>query len=177
MVRKDWRTAAAAAVLAAGLVSGCRKMEESPGGAAASDGSAGDAVAILRGIPAESSGGFHDAANTIARDGKSWERLWEQANREHSPIPRAPAVDFGKEMVALAAMGEKPTPGWSIEIVGARNLDGKFRILYAEHAPDGKKAVPPLPTSPWHAVVLPKSDDPVEWVRYEPPAPKQAPKK
>lgn len=139
-----------------------------PTGAA---GSAADAAAILRKVPASTGGGPAAPAQRIVRDAKEWEALWKQVNSHRTPASKAPAVDFGKEMIAFAALGSKPSGGWTVEIVGARVEEGKLRILYAEKGPPGKAATAAVLTSPWHAVVLAKSDLPVEWTKYAPPAP------
>jgi hypothetical protein len=86
-------------------------------------------------------------------------------------------VDFSKEMVAFAALGTKPSGGWSVEIVGARAEGGKLVVLYAERGPAKGAPAATVMTSPWHAAVLAKSDLPIEWTRYAPPAVPPAPGK
>jgi len=159
----------AAAILAAALAaSGCREDAAPP--VAEAETTAGDEVGILRAFPPSASGGIEAAAQEVLRDAPSWAAAWKRANAHMAPVPSAPEVDFAKEMVALAALGQKPSAGFGVEIVGVRRAEGKVRILYAvsEPPPGGMSAT--VLTNPWHAVVLARTDDPVEWVRYEPPA-------
>lgn len=155
-----------AAVLAAALVlSGCG--EKAPAPAAGTEAGEEDAAAILREFPAETSGGFTEPTRAVLRDAAAWEAAWRKGNAHRSPVPKAPAIDFAKEMVAVAALGTKPTGGWSVEIVGARVEGGGLKVLWAERGPGDGPAAAAI-THPWHAVVLHRSDLPVEWVAYVP---------
>lgn len=162
----------AAAVLAAALAAaGCGDdaAPVNPGDAATT----GDEVGVLRGFPPSTSGGYATPAQEVLRDAPAWAAAWKRANAHMAPVPAAPEVDFGKEMVALAALGERRSAGYGVEIVGARRSEGKLRVLYAVHEPPAGTVSAAVMTNPWHAVVLPRTDDPVEWVRYAPPgAPK-----
>jgi len=155
------------AVAAAAVAAGCSKEAAVEGPPTATG---GDEVAILRSFPASPSGEIRTETKAVLRDAKAWAVTWALASAHLAPLPRAPAVDFAKEMVAVAALGEKPTAGWSVQIVGARMAEGRLRILYAVHEPSAAEAAAKVVTRPWHAVVLPASDLPVEWVVYTPPA-------
>jgi hypothetical protein len=156
----------AAALAAALALAGCG--EKAPAPPAGTPAGEEDAAAILRKFPAATSGGFAEPARTVIRDAAAWEAAWKKGNAHRSPVPKAPPVDFAKEMVAVAALGTKPTGGWSVEIVGARVESGGLKILWAERGPgDGPAAA--VITEPWHAVVLHRSDLPVEWVAYVAP--------
>jgi hypothetical protein len=158
---------AAWTVLAAALLAGCGEEAGAPEGAGGA--AEGEEVALLRSFPASPSGGILEAGRRLVRDAGDWERTWALANQHFAPVPKAPPVDFGKEMVAVASLGEKRTGGHSVQIVGARSAGGKLRILYAERAPAPGAVEIQVITRPWHAVVLPRSELPVEWVRYEAP--------
>jgi len=132
---------------------------------------AGAEVELLRRLPMEVSGGIAEARRALLKEPGEFETLWKRATSHVTPAPRPPAVDFAKEMVAVLALGKKPTGGWSAEIVGARERGGRLVLLYAEHAPAEGAAVTEGVTAPWHAVVLARSDLPVEWQEYRAPAP------
>jgi len=129
----------------------------------------GDEVAILRKFPASSSGGYAAAANEVHRDAASFAAAWKKASAHLAPPPAAPPVDFATEMVALAALGRKPNAGWGVEIVGLRRTDAGLRILYAVREPAAGEMSATVLTNPWHAVVVPREDGPVEWALYTPP--------
>ena len=162
----------AAALLAAALGLGACGDSEEAAGAGAGAGVPGEGENVLvRAFPPGVSGGYATAAREVIRGAPQWAEAWKRANSHMAPVPRAPAVDFTKEMVALAALGEKPSGGHGIEIVAAWRTGGKLRILVATRAPAEGQASIAMMTRPWHAVVLPKSDEPVEWADHAPPAP------
>jgi hypothetical protein len=75
------------------------------------------------------------------------------------PPPIQPRIDFGTEDVLVAAMGTKPTSGYSIEIVKATLMTGGFTgghcfVEVRETAPTGMALM--VLTSPIHIVVVPK---------------------
>ena len=156
-----------AAILAAAvlLFAGCGK--EPADDAPAADGA--EVVEFLRKYPPSTGGGLSAPARTVVRDPVIWADLWARANAHIAPVPKAPAVDFTKEMVALAALGERRTAGFSVEIVGARKEGGRLVLLVAEREPAKDAVVAAATTAPWHAVVLAKGDLPVEWRKYEAP--------
>lgn len=163
------RTAAATLLMAALLAGGCRKAEEGPAGPRTVEEIPGDEVRFLRTFPASPNGGFLAPERAVIRDAAAWTKAWARANAGSVPVPREPAVDFQKEMVALAALGQRRTAGCSVEIVGARKDGGKLRLLVAEREPPPNDSTAQVMSSPWHAVVLPASDLPIEWGKYEAP--------
>ena len=160
-----------AALAAALLLGGCGNKDEAGESGGESEAEAGDDVPFLRTFPASTSGGPEAARRTVIRDATGWADLWAKSNAHIAPVPKAPAVDFGKEVVAFAALGQKPTAGFSIEIVGARKDDGKLILLVTERAPAPGAPAAAVVTSPWHAVVLDRTDLPMEWRAYEAPKP------
>lgn len=174
MVRRGAIGTALACALAA--AAGCSKEE--PAAPPARDGVVvtdirpeGEEVPFLRAFPGTPNGGIREETRAVIRDAKAWEETWARASLHLGPPPKPPAVDFAKEMPVIAALGEKPTGGWSVEIVGARKVGGRLRILYAVREPGPGEVAAQVVTRPWHAVVLPASDLPVEWARYEPKRP------
>lgn len=161
----------ASLVAAALLVTGCDKGNGGAGGGgtAGAVGGESEEVPFLRKFPASTSGGPAEAMRTVVRDPVIWADLWAKANAHIAPVPMAPTVDFAKEMVAFAGLGDRKTAGYSVEIVGKREEGGKLVLLVAERDPPKDAPVAAVGTAPWHAVVLAKSDLPVEWRKYEPP--------
>src|SRR5690348_658040 len=59
----------------------------------------------------------------IARDADEWNRLWTRSARRQPPEPPVPAVNWRTEMCVVAALGARPSGGYSvliefIEVVG-----------------------------------------------------------
>lgn len=130
----------------------------------------GEVMEILRTLPPEMSGGLTEPTRKVVKDVAALQGLWKRASSHRAPLPAEPPVDFTKEMFALASLGQKPTGGYSVEIVGIRQVGGKLRILVSERAPEPGEVVPQVITQPWHAVVIPRTDDEVEWMEYVPPS-------
>ena len=75
-------------------------------------------------------------------------------------VPPMPEVDFSKEMVIVAAMGEKPSSGYQIIIDGACEVDGRVEVFISS-IDGGCGAQLGVVTSPADAVRIPQTDLPV----------------
>jgi protease stability complex PrcB-like protein len=93
-----------------------------------------------------------DARQTTVRSAPEWEKLWRLHAGE---LPR-PAVDFEQELVVAVFLGNRPTAGFSVEIVGAREDEGTLIVQYREKRPSAGAVVAQLLTSPFHIVALPR---------------------
>lgn len=75
-------------------------------------------------------------------------------------VPSLPEIDFSKEMIVVAAMGRRPSSGYSIFIDGACEADGQIEVFVS--SVEGMCGVElGVVTSPADAVRLPRSDLPV----------------
>lgn len=63
--------------------------------------------------------GLVDSASFTVRDSEQWIRAWTAIHRPFIPPPPAPAVDFAREMVVVAALGNRPTEGYDIVVENA----------------------------------------------------------
>jgi hypothetical protein len=91
-----------------------------------------------------------------------WKRLHARVPPSGYELP-LPEIDFSKEMVVVAAMGQRPTSGYLIIIDGACEVDGQLEVFVSnveEVACSGVGLFPAL-TYPADAVRLPRSDLPV----------------
>jgi len=69
--------------------------------------------------------GIDDSLTAVVRDSAAWTQLWQRIQRPFFPRPSAPAVNFSREMVVVAALGRRPNAGYDIVIDGAeRTRDG-----------------------------------------------------
>src|SRR5215472_16049113 len=101
------------------------------------------------------------ARQAAVRSDAEWNTLWSQ----HAAGDRArPAVDFNKEMVLAIFLGTRPTAGYSVEIVGAREEGGALVVSYRESRPPTGIVTAQVLTSPYHLVAVPKHGD-VKWER------------
>jgi hypothetical protein len=96
-----------------------------------------------------------DARQAVAKSAEEWRRLWTQHAGER---PR-PNVDFGREMVVGVFLGSRPTAGFTIEVVGAREEKGALVVQYRETRPAAGGVTAQVLTSPYHIVAVPRHAD------------------
>jgi PrcB C-terminal len=96
--------------------------------------------------------GISEPLQTVARNDAEWQTLWQkQVAVQSNPLP-PPAIDFKNELVAAVFLGEKPTGGYSIEIVGAEKTNGSLTISYSETMPRSGSMLTQAFTQPFHIV-------------------------
>ena len=100
------------------------------------------------------------ARQAAVRSDAEWNMLWSQ----HASDRTRPAVDFNREMVLAVFVGTRPTAGFSVEIVGAREESGALVVSYRESRPTAGIVTAQVLTSPYHLVAVPKHGD-VKWER------------
>ena len=100
------------------------------------------------------------ARQAVARSESEWSTLWSQ----HAGQRARPDVDFSKEMVVAIFLGTRPTAGFSVEIVGAREEGAMLIVSYRETRPQPGIVTAQVLTSPYHLVAVPKHGD-VKWER------------
>lgn len=96
----------------------------------------------------------------IVRDELEWRALW--AAHAGPELPR-PAVDFESRMVAAVFAGERPTPGFTLEIVGTRRDGMALTLLVQEGRPDPGLAAAQMVVTPFHIVALSRYDGEVRF--------------
>jgi hypothetical protein len=99
--------------------------------------------------------GFETPQRLVIRTGPAWQEAWQTLWRRAPEPPQLPAVDFGRDMVILAAAGVKPTTGYFIAIEAATANRREVTVRVRSIAP-GANCV--------NATVL---TQPVEVVRIE----------
>lgn len=63
--------------------------------------------------------GLVEPRRLVVRDRAAWAEVWAAIWRRHSPLPALPEVDFAREMLVVAALGERPTGGYGILVDSA----------------------------------------------------------
>lgn len=63
--------------------------------------------------------------------------------------PTQPAIDFGREVVVGVVAGERPTGGYSIEIVSASRHGSSLEVTVREKRPDPGSMTIQMLTTPW----------------------------
>lgn len=115
----------------------------------------------------DSYSGFDERRRQVIRASGTWADVWEQLHEGRSPVPERPAVDFGDSMVILAAMGSRPTGGYSIEVESVHRDGETLYVVVRETSPGENCGVTQAFTAPTTAVRVPRVSGDVHFVEKE----------
>jgi hypothetical protein len=106
-----------------------------------------------------------DGFRLVIRNRNEFSDFWQRLTAPIGAgrwVPPVPEVDFSKEMIIVAAMGERPSPGYAVIIDGACDVDGHVEV-FVTSIEEGAKCgpVPGVVTAPADAVRIPQTDLPV----------------
>lgn len=96
-----------------------------------------------------------EARRFLIRDRQAFSAVWA-AHAGQDAV--APSVDFDTRMVAAVFAGERPTPGFTVEVTGTRREDSSLVVLIEEGHPDPARVAAQIIVSPFHIVTLPRDD-------------------
>jgi hypothetical protein len=110
-----------------------------------------------------SQSGLAEAGQQVVRDAGAWSALWARITRGSGPDAGLPAVDFGREMVLVAAMGRRATGGYTVTIEAVDEAGGEWVARVAEQSPGPRCGTTQAVTAPADVVVVPRTDRPIRW--------------
>jgi hypothetical protein len=113
-------------------------------------------------FPAYNSG-FGEPVRRVVDDAAEWEDAWRELWRSHNPVPPAPAVDFSREVVLLAAMGTRSSGGYSIHVEDAAAKGDHVTVRVIETSPGRACGVTAALTEPVDIVKLSRTPLPIRW--------------
>lgn len=106
--------------------------------------------------------GVTASRRVVIRDNDAWRALWAEHAGSNDA---APAIDFAAEMVAAVFAGDRPTPGYAVEIVDARRQDDTLALLVSESRPRTGAVAAQLIVTPFHIVTIPRFDGTVSFLQ------------
>jgi hypothetical protein len=106
---------------------------------------------------------FPSQTTLVIRDQQSWQDLWSRMNRNASPAPPVPAVDFTQDMVLVAAAGTRNTGGYSVSITGGVQSPGKATVNVLITSPGTGCNVTLAFTSPVDMATTPRSNATIDF--------------
>jgi len=96
----------------------------------------------------------------VIRDERAWRALWT----EHAgSSAAAPSVDFGTQMIAAVFAGDRPTPGYGVEITDVRRDGNTLGIVVTESRPAPGMLAAQVIVTPFHIVTLPRFEGQVSF--------------
>jgi len=119
-------------------------------------------------------GGIADSLRFVVRDSAAWARVWAELvsttrSADGSPPPSAPAVDFRRELLLVAALGHRPTTGYRVEVANAAASADTLYVTVVRRAPDEHCVGMDAATYPVDIARLPRLDLPVRIIEREAP--------
>lgn len=156
---------AAPLALAAALAAGCsgEPQEDPPPAGEPVDGEEVEVQPLLH----ETVSGIHERRRQVLRSQEEWADFWEEAFAGRDPVPERPAVDFAERIVVVAAMGERPTGGFSVEVEEVRTTEDGLRVVVREVSPGPECIVTQAFTQPVTAVAVPDGQEEVSFEERE----------
>jgi hypothetical protein len=113
-------------------------------------------------FPWSASSGFTRADLIVVREQEVWQQIWDTFRQGRRPQRAAPVIDFAKEMLVVATLGQQRSGGHNIEIVEARIAGNALQIRIEETYPAPDCIVTANITSPVDIVILPRHPGPIE---------------
>jgi uncharacterized membrane protein len=97
----------------------------------------------------------------VARTDVEWRALW---GAHAGPDEEAPDIDMRSVTVAAAFAGDKPTPGYGVEISASAHAElSEIRLAIEQRQPAPGGILAQMITSPFHIVSVPKGVGEVTW--------------
>ena len=84
---------------------------------------------------------------------RQWEDVWFLAKGDVDPLPVRPTVDFGRQYIIAAFMGERTSSGYRIEIIDLEKQGSVLEVHISKYETPGML---PVVTSPFHLIRIPK---------------------
>lgn len=101
--------------------------------------------------------GYEDPVHTVITDQEAWAEAWETLHETLSPLPERPDVDFDANVLVLAAMGVRPSTGYSVTIEDVQHDDGVLYVSVLERSPAPSCITGAALTAPAHVVQVPRA--------------------
>lgn len=95
--------------------------------------------------------GVTEPMDLVVKGESEWEYLWDLTHRNLVPKPDRPGVDFEKEMVLAALMGERNSSGYRIEIGAVALEEGVIKVKVSNFETPGNLTIM---TQPYHIVKI-----------------------
>jgi hypothetical protein len=112
--------------------------------------------------------GLHESTRLIVRDRDTWRSTWNKLYDGQSPVPALPDIDFSKEMVVVAALGERGSGGYSIVFENASEDEaGGVNVVVRSTSPGRGCAAPTVLTQPADLAKIPNRYASIRFIERE----------
>ena len=105
-----------------------------------------------------------DGRRLVIRGPTEWEMFWNDLNGHLTPTPALPVIDFSRQTVIAASMGQRPSGGHAIRIEEVFEDDQRVFAVAVETSPGPDCFTTQIITSPVATVVVDRVGREVEFV-------------
>jgi hypothetical protein len=98
--------------------------------------------------------GINAASYSVVKSQQDWEALWKAHTASVDPRPATPAVDFQKEFVVATFWGDKPSSGYTVDIVSAVANRDTITVTVRQKSPPPGAPVLTVVTQPYDMVAV-----------------------
>lgn len=146
-----------AITLAAGLA-GCAAASPVGGDASADRQTGGTPVPVTRLRPGYTftlNSGYTAPARQVVRTEGEWRAAWARLHETMAPQPALPEIDFAREMVIVAALGQRSNGGYAILVDSVYDAGSTLRAVVRRSSPGARCIVTASLTQPADVVRVP----------------------
>ena len=108
--------------------------------------------------------GMRASERLVVKDQATWATTWASISARQSPTPPAPEVNFGTQMIVVAALGERTSGGYTIRVDSAKTMTDGVTIWISTIDPGAECARTAVLTQPVDLASLPRIDGAVRFV-------------
>jgi len=111
--------------------------------------------------------GFTQPVRQVIASEAEWRAAWSTLYQRATPQSAAPPVDFGRETVLLAALGERSSGGYSILVDSVYAAPGETQVVVRKTSPGAGCSVIGAMTQPVDVVRVPRVSGTVTWIEKD----------
>ena len=117
----------------------------------------------MQGVKLPRDTGIQAEMLSVIQDETAWKTFWTMIHANQTPAPPAPAIDFSRDMIVVAAAGLKPSSGYAMQVVSASEAKGEIVVVVEATSPGAGCMSAMVMTSPLDIARLPKRDGKVRF--------------
>jgi len=111
--------------------------------------------------------GFTERKKWIIKTQEQWLKSWNMHTSTRIPHPAPPAIDFTKDMILAVFIWQRPSGGFSVEIIRVEKVEDTIVVFFRETEPSPDAMVTAVLTQPYHIIRIKKTDLPVIFKNVE----------
>lgn len=105
-----------------------------------------------------------ERARVVIRDAAEWERYGGRIVAQAAADPPAPTVDFARQFVVAASMGQRSSGGYTIDVTAVYQRGGTVHVVVKSVSPGRTCGAAMVMTAPVVAVAIDRVDGEVRFV-------------